>query len=218
MARKPAPKHVINPAKQLHLRRHFLGVVSTVCPEVLTSLKTEVYPGSITVNDWAERFGFAETWVKLAARETTHLWASYPQLLNCEGWPMPGRAQNVLEEEQHIFTISILVPNDLAFRRAWFSWDALKEYLRAQVQANLDRELEAFKEQCIASINAKETPLPQEMDKKMAAVALHICRRWSPEKIGNLEGYASTRSNVFRWIRDMTKLLDLEVSRRRRGK
>ena len=218
MARKPAAKYVINRNKELQLRSQFLHVVSTVCPEVLESLKTQVHPGSLTVEDWAKQFGFSKTWVEVAARETIHLWASHPELMTCENWVAPVEVQNVLEWAQPPFKISIPIPNDRAFGRAWFSWDALKEYLRVQIQANLERELEAFKRRCVASIRAREVPLPRDLGKKMAVAALHICRRWSPKRIADHPGYASARSNVFRWIREITRLVELEPSRRRRQK
>ena len=219
MARKPAAKHIINQNKQLQLRAHFLRTISTVCPEVFTSLKEQVHLGSFTVGDWAKKFGLAETWVEVAAHETILLWASHPELVKNDVWVMPaGKAVNVFDWAQPPFKMRIPIPDDRAFGRQWFSWEDLKEYIRAQIEANLDHELEAFKSRCVKSIRAREVPLPRDMDKKMAVAALHLCRKLSPEKIGSLPGYGSVRSNVFRWIRETTSLLELEPSRRRRKK
>ena len=188
--------------------------IARVCPEVVGSLKSEVFQGSLPLAEWAGRYHLSGTWLEREAIATLRLWSSQPELTEAPGWSLPAIVRSSHEDQTRSFHMTIAIPPDLRFERPWFEWSRTADYIRTEIRRMLDDELQRYKNRHMKVTQARQIVLPSDFELKMEVCALYLCRGWSASRIGELAPYARSRTRIFHWVQEIGRLLQLNVSKR----
>jgi hypothetical protein len=209
MGRKPRKPASLNTGLIHNLQYSFLEATNRICPEVAESLKRIAEEGT-GFEQWAEQFGIHGTWIEEAAKSTLIAWGTNPAFKEKSRWVLPAVAQNYPYGYPPFPWTRRLIDG---FHITSYLFSA--ETQRREFQAAVDRDFEHIDKWAAAQGLTVKKLIPGELEKKMECTALYLYRRWTIEQVRNRDGYRTTQANMWRWITETLKLLDLPKRDRR---
>ena len=198
-------------------------------PDALGRLATEVRTGEITPREWATRYGLSETWVEGWAKEVIATWEMEPYLIGDLDRPN-GNRPNILYPQPRdarkpadVFNFSVstmptstLSAGILAGGSRENPGDDGRRF-KKQMRDILERALEQYEKHVLTSGASREIVVPRAPYLKIETAALYFFCEMSPQTLlQNLIMRVGAETTVYRWIKEITKLLDLPMKRRGR--
>lgn len=227
MARTKNKPVFTSPRWQQALKALFLHFAFHHRPEALRRLVTEVRNNAITPQDWANLYGVAGTWVEVWVADTLEAWKTQPYLLadldqagNTVLYPPPRDESTA--DDVFSFSVSaiplaklslgITMGGSLPDGQPEDDWLRFKE----QIHRSLESALESYRQRAAQLGASREVLVPKDLLLKTEATAVYFfCGKNPGQLLKLLKQKVGDRTTVYRWIREIAKLLEMPMKRRR---
>ncbi len=211
MPRKRIQPTNLNTGWRNDLQSRFLEAANRVCPEVVEDLK-KIRRGELQFDQFAEKYRIRGTWIEEAARSTVDAWEHDKLEMEKQSfWRLPSFVQDYphghpqfKETRQFIrcFNVSSYLFSPDGYRHAF--------------HAAVDLDLDEISRWATSEGYTVAQRIPTDLTKKLECASLYLFRGWTVERLAKQEGWSTHPTNMWRWVSEALKLLELPL--RGRGK
>lgn len=222
MARPKKRAVFVPPAGLRDIKCKFINFGSRHRSKVLRLLATEVREGKMSVHQWAEMFGQADTWMEQWADGTLEAWR-----LGTKPAPAVDKAGNIevvfeypddgqTSDDTFTCTLTSTPISRLSHRVSiggppW--WDSGSRDDRDDFRKMMHRHLDIYLDQYFATAlrlgASREMKLPTNLDIKLEVAALYILCVVSRKNLA--EAVHQAEATVYDWLTEAVELLQLRT-------
>jgi len=231
MARSKNKTVFAPPSWRRALKARFLDFAFRRNPNALRILAIEVRAGKITPRQWVDQYQLGGTWVEEWVADVLDAWQMQPYMFseidrlgNTKLPPSiyypPPRDESTADD---VFSFKVdTVPTSklsigITAGGSIPDGEPDDDWLRfrKQMHANLDRALDWYHQNALDLGASREVLIPNDLFRKTEVTAVYFFCAKSPEQIlPNLVERVGDRTTLHRWIREISKLLDLPTKKR----
>ena len=224
MARTKQEAEFVSPEWTQIIKYKFLNYARLNSPETFNLLATEVLKGSMTVQEWAERYEVAGTWIQEWAAKAVGQWKLGVDVIDgIHHIPRPDDGHT----DADVFTYSVSAPlprsriaNGLVrggrapYEPGLTDWDVFK----LEMHAALEYQLNEYRYWRFVLADGEQPPkrasreiiIPKDLDLYLQKAAVYYFGKMKTQEIAKYPGIATDRVTVNRHLKSALELLDLK--------